>query len=619
MPSVNSRNVTAIIHKAYSLHQQGKYEKAEKYYRKALKSDTNNFDALQGLGAIAIQKKSYKQAIQFLESALKLQPSIPELLTNLGLAYQHSDNKEKAREYFENAIKADNVFGPAYYNLALLNDDEGNIKQALASMQEAERCRPGHIPTLIKLAQLFFRTDQPKEAITYYHHCLKLDPVNAQLYFELGKLFQATRQNQEAINSLQKAVSISPDFFDAQAKLADVLESVNRLDEASIVSNKLLADLPDQPLGNLVLAKIDRRNGELEKAKQRLQKISAILAMNNAKDDIYAGILTELGITLDRFGEYNEAFNAFNQANQIMAHLPSTELVDPQQAFRIVEAYRDWLNDKQKQPQFTPAKAQAIDVLPAPVFLVGFPRSGTTLTEQILGAHDNVMTADELPVLHQIANNIGRILGRDCDTISCLNMLDQDAITTLRQYYWKQMTDVLGEKILHVNFIDKMPLNIIHLGLIERIFPDAKIIVALRDPRDVCISCFMQLFHINESMVEFLELSTTTKYYAAVMGLWLEYRENLKLNWMESRYEDIVFDFERSSNRLFDFLHLTRDKATNNFYQQAADRVISTPSYQDVTSPVYQRAAGRWQHYSRQLEPYFSKLEPYIQSFGYSQ
>jgi tetratricopeptide (TPR) repeat protein len=619
MPSAKPSNITAIVHKAFNLHQQGKFDKAEKYYRKVLKLDAKNFDALQGLGAIALQKKSYTQAIQFLESALQLQPLIPGLLTNLGLACQHSGNKEKARDYFERAIRADNTFGPAFYNLALLYDGEGRIQQALAALQEAERSRPGHIPTLTKLAQLLARLDYPKEAIDYYLHCLRLDPDNAQLHFELGNIYQTIRHNQEAVNALQKAISLSPDLYDAKAKLADVLESMNRLDEAKKIADNLLSLSPDQPLANLVLAKIERRDGKLETAKQRLQKVSAILSKNNANNDIHAGILTELGITLDRLGEYDEAFSAFSQANQQMAHLPSSKLVDPQRAFHIIENYRGWLNNKSKAVLITSAEFHTNDTLPTPIFLVGFPRSGTTLTEQILAAYENVTTADELPVLHQIVSNIGQILNSDCNSTSCLDTLDESAIIILRQYYWKQMTTALGNKILNRHFIDKMPLNIIHLGLIERIFPDAKIIVALRDPRDVCLSCFMQLFHVNESMAQFLDLSTTTKYYAAAMGLWLDYREKLQLNWMESRYEDIVSDLERSTTRLSDFLQLEKSGTTANFYQKAADRVISTPSYQDVTKPVYQRAVGRWQHYAKYLEPYINELEPFIQAFGYEQ
>ena len=619
MSPANSSNIATIIHKAFNLHQQGKFDKAEKYYRKALKSDANNFDALQGLGAIALQKKSYIRAIDYLESALKLQPSTPGLLTNLALACQHSDKKEKARDYFKRAIKTDNTFGPAFFNLALLYEDEGNIEHALSILQDAERCRPGHIPTLTKLAQLHARMDHPQEAIEYYHHCLKLDPDNAQLHFELGKIYQTIRENEKAITALKKAISLSKDLYDAQAKLADVLESMNRLDDAKQVIENLLSVLPDDPLANLVLARIERRDGQLEKAKERLQRISAILARINTRDDLYAGILTDLGIILDRLGEYDEAFSAFRQANQVMGQLPSSLLIDPQNAFNVVENYRNWLANNYKATSFSSIRPIAQDTLPTPIFLVGFPRSGTTLTEQILGAHKNITTADELPVLHQIATNIGQIIGHDCDITSCMNRLDESAIITLKQYYWKQMTAALGDKILNGHFIDKMPLNIIHLGLIERIFPDARIIVALRDPRDVCLSCFMQLFHINESMVQFLDLSSTTKYYTTVMGFWLEYKEKSKLDWIESRYEDIVSDLEQSTSRLCDFLQLEKNNAADKFYQQAADRVISTPSYQDVTKPVYQRAVGRWQHYVRHLEPYFSELDPFIQAFGYKQ
>ncbi len=239
------------------------------------------------------------------------------------------------------------------------------------------------------------------------------------------------------------------------------------------------------------------------------------------------------------------------------------------------------------------------------------------MTEQILAAHENVTTSDEQPVLDGIATRLSGILGRELSYPSCINTLGPDELRVLRKYYWEKMTHVLGNKILNGKFIDKLPLNIIHLGLIARIFPDAKVIVALRDPRDVCLSCFMQLFHVNETMLQFLDIKNTTQYYAAIMALWLAYRDTLDIQWMESRYEDIVSDFDNSTHRLNTFLGLETQKSLDNFHRQAAARSISTPSYHDVSTPIFQRAVGRWRHYREQLKPAMGELTPFLKTFGY--
>lgn len=622
MSSGKPGKVSSIIHKAYSLHQQGKLDRAEKNYHKALKYDPQNFDALQGMGAIALHKKQFKRSIKLLESAIGINPNEPGLLTNLGLAYKHSGDNTKARHYFEKCISLDNTFGPAYYNLALLYLNENNLEQALTILHDSERCRPGHIPTLTSIAHTLNLLGESNEAINYYKHAIQLDPDNANLHFDLGKIFQVNRCDSEAINELKKAVSLNPGFIDARAKLADILESTNCLDEAKSEAEMVLSIKPDHALACLVAAKIERRNGNLEAARNRLLKCSKNIETEMSNYDISAGILTEMGIILDRLNEYDDAFCAFRRANRIMAELPATRLINPQQAFRIVDAYCLWIKNRHQQNVEKKKIEENIDDLPSPVFLVGFPRSGTTLTEQILAAHKNISTSDELPVLHDIATNISTILGREVDYPDSLDTLTVEDIHDLRQYYWDQMTSVLGTKAQNQLFIDKMPLNIIHLGLINCLFPQSQLILALRDPRDVCLSCFMQLFLVNDSMLQFLDINSTAKYYAAVMGLWLQYKELLEnkqfsLDWIESRYEDIVTNPDQGSARLYNFLGIDKDKVTGDFHQQAAKRSISTPSYQDVSAPIYQRARGRWRHYQNHLEPVLDEMMPFIKAFGY--
>ncbi|WP_455198769.1 tetratricopeptide repeat-containing sulfotransferase family protein [Kaarinaea lacus] len=638
MSTATPSKVSALIHKAFSLHQQGKVDKAEKHYHKALKQEPNNFDALQGLGAIALHKKRYPQAINYLQSAHAIMPDEPGLLTNLGLAYKHNKNSAKAKEYFEKSTRIDNTFGPAFYNLALLHFEKNETEKALQLFYEAERCRPGHIPTLTSIASTLLRLGSIHEAIQYLRHAIQLDPDNADLHFELGKCFQSIRQDQNAIDELNRTLSINPQFLEARAKLADVFESSNKIDNALAEADTILTDDPRQPLATLVRAKIDRRQGNLEQARERLTSITDNNDKNN-NNDIWAGIYTELGNIHDRLGDYQAAFGAFSNANRIMANLPSTKAIDPDEAYHIINAYSSWLDSHKqsfRKPGLETGNANTgsndgLNDLPSPVFLVGFPRSGTTLTEQILATHEEIITGDEWPVLHHMATHISEILGRDVNYPDCIDEFSNEDIHQLQGYYWNQVASLPGktpslsmEKISHHLFIDKMPLNIIHLGLIARIFPHSKIIIALRDPRDVCLSCFMQLFLVNESMLQFLDITTTGKYYSAVMNLWLQYREllehrSIQLDWIESRYEDIVSDLHQSSTKLFSFLGIDPEKVSGDFHQQAANRSISTPSYQDVSTPVYRRAMGRWQHYREHLNPVMKELAPFIDAFGYQQ
>ncbi len=342
MPPTKSSNVSVIIHKAHKLHQQGKFDKAEAFFKKA----PENFDALQSLGAIALHKQFYTRAIDLLEKALPVQPNIPGLLNNLALAYKNSGNREKARACFERTVAVDNSFGPAYFNLALFYIDDGILEKAFTTLQEAERCRPGHVPTLTQLAQTLRQLGRFTEAIEYFRYALRLEPDDAQLQFDLGNTYIFNRQLADAVETFQGALRSVPDMHDARAKLADVLESMNRVTEAKTECEMLLASRPDHPLANLVVARMERNNGELLSAKQRLQRIFSGNNFGDAPDDIRAGIFAELGTTLDRLQEYDAAFQAFDRANQIMAELPSTLAIDPRQAVRTVESCLAWANNK---------------------------------------------------------------------------------------------------------------------------------------------------------------------------------------------------------------------------------------------------------------------------------
>jgi len=607
MKHKDSSKCESLIQEAHHYHQQGEIEKAEAVCRKVQRIQPLNFNALQILGAIALKRHNYQQAIKFLAAAYDIHRDIPGLNVNLGIAYKHDHQFEQAKICFERAVSLDKNFGSAYYYLAIMQIDEKSLLSGYALLRESERCQPGHVPTLELLARILQQLGRFDEAVNYYLRILKSGVRSAELYFALGLAYQSNKSYQDAVNAYSMAIDLNPERIDIQAKLADVLESVNRVEEARAHAESILAIEPTQPIANLVISRIERHAGNLSVARDQLQ----LLPLHTPPTDSDAAILTELGMIRDRLGEYESAYDAFTQANNIMASLPEAQIGDPMQALRLVASCRNWLDSYSDiQPLIT-------DNLPSPVFLVGFPRSGTTLTEQILAAHVNVATSDELPALHNMAITLGEKLGGMQEYPACLDSLTTEDIHQLRELYWTQVIAVHGESIIEKLFIDKNPLNIIHLGFISRIFPESKVIVVLRDPRDVCLSCFMQLFHLNESMMQFLSMKKTVDYYAATMNLWLAYREKLSLPWMELRYEDIVVDSAEATRTLKDFLGLVESGTQEAFYKQAAQRPISTPSYHDVSTPVYSRAKGRWRHYADQMEPVLSTLAPYVEIFGY--
>jgi hypothetical protein len=223
---------------------------------------------------------------------------------------------------------------------------------------------------------------------------------------------------------------------------------------------------------------------------------------------------------------------------------------------------------------------------------------------------------DERPTLEGIEE---RFFGGE-KKLSQLQNLSADDVQACRQTYWKNVArfveDVPGDGM---RVVDKFPLHIEHLDIYARLFPEVKIIVALRDPRDSVLSNYFQPFNLNPAMVANLSLSTSAQQYAKIMELYLLFRTLMPDNIHEIRYEDLVGDFRHECSRLLDFLGLAWEDGIERFYETAAQRWVRTPSYNQVTRPLYSDAIGRWKNYARHLEEITPILQPFVEAFGYRQ
>jgi hypothetical protein len=307
-------------------------------------------------------------------------------------------------------------------------------------------------------------------------------------------------------------------------------------------------------------------------------------------------------------GAVDAAFAAFEQGNRL-----AREACDEDQMGRRI--FRDQV--LQSQQMASPQVLAALSPPPAEaaqgaevVFFVGFPRSGTTLMEQILGAHPRLLTTMEVSPLDAVLTALGPGYPH------CLPQLDGAARAALRAVFWSRAEAAVGPLDGRI-LIDKMPLNVAHLALIQRLFPAAKVLVALRDPRDVVLSCYMQNFAPNLATVAFQELTSSAETYHEVMGLWVAQRDHLALSCLTYRYEDLIAAPTETVTAILDFLAVGWDPAVEHYREKAEKRNITTPSYRDVTAPLFRRAIGRWQAYRAHLEPVLPLLDPYVDLFGY--
>ena len=250
--------------------------------------------------------------------------------------------------------------------------------------------------------------------------------------------------------------------------------------------------------------------------------------------------------------------------------------------------------------------------------LTSHPRSGTTLVEQVLDGHDELTSADEFDVFSEwIQAPIFRRFPPDTPLLAVLAQVPAAVRRQARATYWQQTEAIFDEPIGERMLLDKNPGMTISLPVVHWAFPETKLLIALRDPRDVVLSCFMQKLPLTPISANWLDMGNTAEYYARAMRTWLVVRELTPSPWLEFRYEDVVGDLAGNARRILDFLGLAWDEHVLQFHEHARAKLVRSPTYADVTEPIYRESVGRWQHYARHLEPVLGRLAPFVTEFGY--
>lgn len=449
----------------------------------------------------------------------------------------------------------------------------GDTDQAERHLVDAAGERPDRKEVRVLLANLYANQNRFDEALPVYRHLVEQGHADADLLGNMAQTLEALRQSDQARETAEQALQRDP----------------------------------NHPASHLVLARLERGAGRLPDA---IARLSAVAGRHDGTV-AGAGLLTELGLDLDRVGEYGRAFDCFRRANEFWQHkVPEVSSAKALYPDRI-RRHRAYFSDG------------AAAALPGPaanlVFFVGFPRSGTTLIEEILRTATDVVTTREEPLINALIDTLAPGHGNDAAYPARLAGLTSAELQALRDAYLAGLHRVIGMDARDRIYVDKLPLNLIEVGFIRMLFPEARFLVAIRDPRDVCLSCYMQSFRLNPAMVHFLDIQDTARFYAETLGLWNHYKAVFAgLTYLEYRYEDLIDDFDGTAARILAFVGSKRATDIRAFHHQAARSVARTPSYIDVSQPLYRRAMGRWRNYSRQLEGVSEVLAPYVEQFGYA-
>jgi Tfp pilus assembly protein PilF len=408
--------------------------------------------------------------------------------------------------------------------------------------------------------------------------------------------------------SQKKGVSIA-----ALTSLADIYLVDNRIDEAAeMVERAARIDRKD-PRVLLKEAVLKQQRGQINEAESQFRELLA----NSAADDltrVRAGYA--LAGILDGAGQYDEAMTALLEVKAIQrakaamlaAPLQQMQQLHNEMARCITTAILDrWRGDAGR---LHPPRRLAL--------LTGHPRSGTTLLEQVLDAHSDVISLEETTLIH---DEIFRPMGRDFPPgAGIFQMLDSappSVLCHLRENYFRCAEMFLRQSIGSRLLVDKNPGVNVMVPVLVRVFPETKFLVALRDPRDVVMSCFMQSLTLTPVSSAYLTMGGTVNQYANVMDFWRAMLPRMGDQGMQVRYEEMVDDLPTVARSVLEFLGVGFEDKVLKFYEHARTKRVNSPSQAEVKRPVYRTAVGRWRNYEKYLEPYMSGLEPFLKELNY--
>ena len=482
---------------------------------------------------------------------------------------------------------------------------EGRLDEARALFQRAVQVAPLEADGWAELVGCLLLSRRPETALQVCDAGLARLPGAAALLCAKGRVLQSQSRVAEAAEAYRAALAADPASLDARFGLALQAAETGDWDHAA----DLAGPLPPSPAVDWLAARIALGRGDAEAARASAARARAGPGLT---PDQEAEIALLLGEALDALGRSGEAFQAFSQGKRALRALYAERAGGRESETDKLGRLAAWFDDADPAPWRATPGGGAQSGARGHAFLVGFPRSGTTLLEQALAGHPGLVNLEEAPTLAAPYD----ALMTSADGLERLSRLTDAEAVGWRADYWRAVAahgvDPRGRV-----FLDKAPAGTLYLPLIAKLFPEAKVLFALRDPRDVVLSCFRSSFQMNALTYAFTDLAEAARCYAATMWLADVYRKVLPTALFEVRYERLVDDFEGELGRIAAHLGLPPAPEMADVAATARRRVVRTPSAPQVRAGLNRQGLGRWRAYAAELAPIEPILAPWIERFGY--
>ena len=492
---------------------------------------------------------------------------------------------------------------------ALAAQGQGRFEAAIAGFRHAVEAAPRQTEGYVALADCLLVARRPEVALQVCDVGLREAGASAPLLCARARILQSLSRVAAAAVAFREALSLDSGSADARFGLALQAVEAGNWDEAVSLSAPLIARPTVDPPTQWLAARIALARGELEAARAHA---GTALASGSLAPDQLAETALLLGEALDGLGRPAEAFAAFVRGKSALRafYAERAAAAEPETA-RFERLSRGFAAADPAPWRTAPPSRQAGKVR-GHAFLVGFPRSGTTLLEQALAGHPGVVALEEAPTLAEACD----AFLADAAGLQRLERLSAFEAEHWRAVYWRTVR-AHGASPEGRVFLDKAPAGTLYLPLIAKLFPDAKVLFALRDPRDVVLSCFRSSFQMNALTYAFTDLGEAARCYGACMSMADVYRRVLPLRLREVRYERLVDDLAAELAAITAFLGLDAEAGMADVAATAKRRIVRTPSAPQVRAGLNRKGLGRWRTYAAELAPVQSILAPWVERFGY--
>ncbi len=541
---------------------------------------------------------------------LEMAPDRPGALLVLYQIRKSQGTHAAAEALIRRVVRFDPNNFLATNELALLLMAKGALAEAEIHARNAVRIAPENPQAHNLMGMIMTEAQRPQIGEFHYRRVLELaGNRDSILLANLAWCLKNQGRMEEGRALYRESVSAQPGVRQTLLGWSRLEEADRKFDAAAGILDQMDQQWPDDPGVLLSRAVLLGRMKRHDEALAVLDRIAA----RTSDGRLGPTELSEKGRLLDQMGRYDDAFEAFLEGKRLARERSGNQYQDVA-ADTLIQRLRGFFTAGRLR---TLPRARVRTDVAQPIFVLGFPRSGTTLVEQTLSAHSRIVAGDELPLIHDITSIMPRMLNSPLvypEALAELWMGDQrDGLDNLRDYYLQKVGQMGILEPGAAWFTDKMPLNEMQLGLIALLFPEAPLIHVIRHPLDVMVSAISN--HFTHGFFCSSALETAALHYVRVMDLVQHYRSEMALRYLPIRYEDMVEDQEATVRMVLDFIGEEYEERCLQFHEN--QRYARTASYAQVTEKLYDRSRFRYRHYRRQLEPIIPILQPIIERLGY--